>query len=260
MIELFKKSAPIDDANVEWIFLSFSWALEHFDAQYFTEKTELILLNEDFFPGSFDSAHAMAEGIFERVKAYCGLKHWPFELVQPEHFQTQAIALQGGLNPHQRGLKANISAYSPDYQALTLSYQPQQIKNPDALAASFAHLLAQHQLFQSQLAIPGGDAYANEVTEVMAIMMGFGVFFANTAYTFRGGCGSCYNPAANRQASLSEYNCVYALALFCHLKGLEQKTVGKQLKKHLRSVFKRCYNDVSQRSAQLNAIKALIPA
>ncbi len=255
-----KLQAPIDEGNIEWIFSCFSWAIEHFDGDYFANKTELILLNDDFFPGSFDSVHAMAEGIFQRVRTYCGLQHWPFELVEPENFQPQSSASLPHMDYQQRGLSPVNSAYRLDYLPIYVSYQPQQIRNPDALAASFAQLMAQHQLYQSRLAIPGGADLANEAADILAIMMGFGVLFANTAYTFRGGCGSCYNPHANRQATLSEQNCVYALALYCHLKNLNQKGVAKQLKKHLRGFFKRCYRDVSQRHATLNSTKALLEA
>ncbi|NRB42372.1 MAG: hypothetical protein HRU20_28535 [Pseudomonadales bacterium] len=251
---MFKRSAPIDDASIDWIFSTFSWALENFDAQYFQHNTELILLDERFFPGSFDSVHAMASGIFERVKAYSGLQHWPFELVEPESFQMQPVTLQPQLMHNKRGENTQVTAYSSDYHALNLSYQPQQINKPDALAASFAHLLAQHQLFQSQLEVPGGETYVTQATEIIAVMMGFGLLMANTAYTFKGGCGSCYNPAANRQATLSENHCIYALALFCQLKGIDNKLVLKQLKKHLRSVYKRSYRDISQRESQLEKI------
>jgi len=67
--------------------------------------------------------------------------------------------------------------------------------------------------------------------------MGFGVLFANSAYTFRGGCGSCYNASANRQASLSENEILFALAVFCHLKKIDTKRANQGLKKHLKSSF-----------------------
>ncbi len=44
--------------------------------------------------------------------------------------------------------------------------------------------------------------------------------FANSAFTFRGSCGSCYNPNATRDTYLSEQEATYALAIFAVLKGI----------------------------------------
>ncbi|NRB40721.1 MAG: hypothetical protein HRU20_20005 [Pseudomonadales bacterium] len=258
MLGLFNTQAPIDEESINWIFSCFSWALENFDARFFEKNTQLILLDENFFPGSFDSVHAMASGIFARVQDYSGLQHWPFELVEPEAFQATPIMLQAALSHSPRGQKKEISAYSADYHPLPISYQPQQINKPDALAASFAHLLAQHQLFQAQIDPPGGKETLPQATEIIAVMMGFGLLMANTAYTFRGGCGSCYNPAENRQAALSENHTLYALALFCHLKGIDNKVPLKQLKKHLRGIYKRAYKDITNRQEQLQQLKIML--
>jgi len=51
-------------------------------------------------------------------------------------------------------------------------------------------------------------------------MIGYGVLLANSAYTFGGGCGSCYNATANRQPALTKLENVFALALFYQLKGI----------------------------------------
>jgi len=49
----------------------------------------------------------------------------------------------------------------------------------------------------------------------------------------------------NRQASLPELETVYALALFCVLKGSDIKPVKKALKSHLNKPFKQAYKEVS---------------
>ncbi len=75
--------------------------------------------------------------------------------------------------------------------------------------------------------------------------MGFGVIFANTAYQFKGGCGSCNNRSLNRQAALPELETVYALALFCVIKGIEIKQVKKALKSHLYKPFRNAHKEIS---------------
>jgi hypothetical protein len=70
--------------------------------------------------------------------------------------------------------------------------------------------------------------------------------FANTALIFpRGGC--CGGPVVRRQASLSQHDITYALAIFAALKDLPQKDVVKYLKKSLRGHFKQALREVKGR-------------
>ena len=81
--------------------------------------------------------------------------------------------------------------------------------------------------------------------------MGFGIMFANSAVVPRaGGCGGCGGGQSPvRQVILSEEEAAYALAIFCHLKGIETKQAVKHLKKHLRGFFKSAAKDCKQRLA-----------
>jgi hypothetical protein len=71
------------------------------------------------------------------------------------------------------------------------------------------------------------------------------VIFANTAYQFKGGCGSCNNRNLNRQAALPELETVYALALFSVIKDVDIKPIKKQLKPHLYKPFRQAYKEIT---------------
>jgi len=107
-------------------------------------------------------------------------------------------------------------------------------------------------LWQSQLSPPGGLEYFEQASEVLAHFSGFGLMLTNSAYTYRGGCGRCYNPRANRQASLSESESVYALALFCYLKQVPASAVFKYLKPHLKGSYKLALKQIKRRSAHVD--------
>ena len=83
------------------------------------------------------------------------------------------------------------------------------------------------------------------------MFMGFGVMLANSAYTFRGSCARCYNPRANRQASLSEAESVYALALFAHRKQIPRGDVFKHLKPYLKTSYKVAVRQIERRERAL---------
>ncbi|NIV31836.1 MAG: hypothetical protein GWN58_20820, partial [Anaerolineae bacterium] len=100
-------------------------------------------------------------------------------------------------------------------------------REPETLIAHQAHHLA-HYLCRGarvQTPPPGGEANWAQVTEVVAVFLGFGVMMANTAFVARrGGCGSCGVPV-QRHSSLSQFDLTYALGLFSVLKGLPARAV-----------------------------------
>lgn len=250
MLNLFKPSPLLESDSAEWMFDAFEWALMHFDSDEFFKRSRLIQPSNEFFPGRVDNVHAKAENIFQHCLNYSGLKHWPLSLQAPEHFQnTMPQSLQLEHMQRQSG-DSNLPAIASN-EPLYLSYNPQQTLKPEDLASSFAHGFAQHLVMQSQQLPPGGAEYFAEATELVGIFMGFGVMFANSAYTFRGGCGSCYNGAANRQATLSENEVVFALALYCRLKGIATKEATRHLKSHLKGAYKKAIKQIDTQPEQL---------
>ncbi len=253
MISLFKPRPLIEPTSADWIFEAFEWALRYFDHDEFFNRSRLIQPTNDFFAGNVNSIHDKAENIFRHTLNYAGLTHWPFQLQKPELFQA--------LPPHQLALSSvqrnsiiknlpSIASEAP----LFISYNPQQTLKPEDLSSTFAHVMAQHLIVQSQQFPPGGPEYFAEGSEVLAIFMGFGVMFANSAYTFRGGCGSCYNGQANRQATLSEDEVIFCLALYCRLKQIPTAEATRHLKKHLKSGFKRALRQINKQAESLDKL------
>lgn len=250
MLNLFKSAPLLEKDSAEWMFDTFAWALTHFDSEEFFKRSRLIQPSNEFFPGRVDNVHAKAENIFQHCLNYSGLKHWPLALQAPEYFQNIAPQpLQLEQMQRQSG-GAQLPAIVSN-EKLQLTYNPQQTLKPEDLASSFAHGFAQHLVMQSQQLPPGGADYFTEATELVGIFMGFGVMFANSAYTFRGGCGSCYNGAANRQATLSENEVVFALALFCRLKNIPTKEASQHLKSHLKGAYKKAIKQIDAQPEQL---------
>ena len=254
----------ISDSSATWIIDCVDWATRHFDSAEFYQRSRLILPNNQFFPGSIASVEAKAENIFQHSLKYAGLAHWPFVLshaapisvAQPDHSSPANLVFEHIARDSQREL-ARLAACEP----ININYNRQQTVKPEDLSATYAHLFAQHLLIRSKQLPPGGDSHLLEASEVLAVCMGFGVMLANSAYTFRGGCGSCFNAAANRQSSLSEHEVVFTLALFCQLKKIDQKQATQYLKKHLRPAFAIANRQLAARhlNSATNYIKAQLP-
>ena len=253
---LLNKQPVIDPASAEWIFEAYGWALQNFDADLFYSDTVLVHPTNEFFPGKVSSVHGMAESIFERVKAYAGISHWP-TLVQDQSMcqllESQQVRIQGAL----RGPAGITDESVEDSQRLVIPYNPQQINNPEGMIATYAHIVSFRMGQMVKSPPPGGTDYWPQATELLAVFLGFGLMFANSAYNFRGGCGSCYNPYAQRDAYLSEAEATYALALFSTLKGIPNSEVTPHLKGHLRGTYRRSIKEISNKMQEVNHLKQL---
>ena len=256
MLSLFSSKPPLEEDSINWMFDTYAWALEQFDADYFYHDSVLVLPTNEFFPGRADSHAAMAELIFRQVASYTGIAHWPVKVVAEQACQISQntqFSIEGPLRQKDAG--SDIEVASQHW--LEIPYNPNQVSNPEGMIASFAHIIA---FYLGQLAKqppPGGAEYWPHTTELLAIFNGFGLMFANSAYTFKGGCGSCYNPLADRDAYLTERQSTYALAIFAVLKNIPVKLVQKHLKGHLRGFYARSVKDINKRLQSNNNVRLM---
>lgn len=235
----------VSDASAQWMIECFDYAGTYFDQQEFAQRTQLIQPTNQFFGGRVSSVEEKAANIFEHCINYAGVAHWPFQLVHAKQ-NLGYPTLTPDTVVIERNSQQKLPAVDTQNKRFLLTYNPQQTLKPEDLAASFSGLLAQYLIFHAPQLPPQGETLLAEASEVLAVYMGFGVVLANSAYTFRGGCGSCFNPSANRQASLTENEVLFALALFCHYKQLPASAATKHLKKHLKSSFKAAQRQVKQ--------------
>jgi hypothetical protein len=256
MLGLFDNKSPLDDSSSQWLFDAFAWSLENFGTDPFYNDTVLVLPSNEFFPGRVDSVPTMAGLIFDQVKGYAGISHWPTLISEQDTCPTTEqpqIEIKGAL----RGPKGIANETADATQRLLIPYNPQQINNPEGMIASFAHTLSHHLGQMANEPPPGGFEYWPQATELLAVYLGFGVMFANSAFSFRGGCGSCYNPNANRKAYLTELEATYALAIFAALKDIPNSAITKHLKKHLRGFYKASAKNIRAQQDELHKLKAV---
>ncbi|MDJ0738650.1 MAG: hypothetical protein QNJ91_02975 [Gammaproteobacteria bacterium] len=246
LLRLLDRRPLLDAAYAGWMFDVFAWAARNFDAQMFRDETVLVTPSNDHFPGRADSAQDMAQLIFDRVVAYAGMQHWPLRLL-PADSCTLETAAEVRVAGGRRGSRAAAAETAP--ASLTVGYDPQSVNNPEAMIAVFAHTLAHYLGTSADEPPPGGVDNWPQATEILAVFLGFGLMFANTALVLpRGGC--CGGPVVRRQAFVSQHDITYALAIFAALKTLPGKAVLAHLKPALRGHFRRAAREVDTRYAQ----------
>ncbi len=254
MFGLFENKPVLEESQSQWLFDVYAWSLENFDANVFYNNTVLVLPTNEFFPGRVDSQQGMAELIFEKVKSYACISHWPTRVVDQSVCaipNAPQLQIEGPL----RDPKALVNESVTDEMCLQVPFNPQQVSNPEGMIASFAHISAHFMGQMAKQPPPGGPEFWPHVTEVLASYLGFGLMFANSAYTFRGSCASCYNPNANRDSYLSEQQSVYSLAIFAVLKEIPNKEITPHLKGHLRGFYKRAVKEINKRQQDLAILR-----
>ncbi|MFO7592439.1 MAG: hypothetical protein R6X15_00150 [Pseudomonadota bacterium] len=257
MFSLLKRRPLLDDLTVQWLSDCYAWALQQFDAQVFRDTTQLVLPNDRFFPGRVDSIDGMANLIFDKVKSYAGVAHWPTRLMDGSR-----CSLNAPVKPVIDGPLRRSDGMSPDpvaeEQRLPILYDPALVNNPEAMIAGLAHQLAHYLALQAETTPPGGKENWAQATEVLAVFLGFGPMIANSAFNVRiPRCGSCAPQPADRKSFLSQYDLTYALAIFCVLKGVSNREVLPSLKGPLRGFFKRAVKEVAANGVALERLKQI---
>ncbi|MCU7835671.1 MAG: hypothetical protein KZQ83_10535 [gamma proteobacterium symbiont of Taylorina sp.] len=253
--DLFKSRPLLDEESVQWLFEIYRWALTNFDKKIFFDQTILVVPSNQYFPGEAHTQHEMAQLIFDKVREYAAVKHWPCRLTTDQSCATQTprVVISGALR--------DVNGIEPEFvleeDRLPVLYDPRQVGNPEAIIAAFAHTLAHHLGSMGQTP-PGIEENWPQITEVLAVFMGFGLMFSNSAFVYRNvTCGSCQPTTVNRSAYLSQYDITYALAIFCVLKEIKVAEALKNLKKSLRPFFKKAYKDVRKRGEDLQKLRDL---
>jgi len=272
MFSTFFKAKPlIDEESKEWIFDTFAWCIANLDGDFFHNNSELILPNNTFYPGSSSSVEEMADAIFTNTSKYTGMSSWPIRLVSSDGFIPQPMP-QLFFDSTLRGenaivtteivtaeIKSGEVSYkiegeelippsihsTPSTSTIDIAFHSSQLNQPQDLIAYLVQMQAGILVNQHGQLAPGGKEVLAQTIDLVACFMGFGVIFANTAYQFKGGCGSCNNRNLNRQPALPELETVYALALFCVIKGVNIKPIKKELKSHLSKPFRQAHKEIT---------------
>jgi len=258
VLNIFKTPHVIQADTADNIFESFHWVIDNFDASTFINHTRLVLPNSTFFPDKTNNEFDMAKSICQRILEHSGLTHWPFKMVPQDQFQQNPpplLDLDCSTRPYSPAAETTTEIAADNSEPLLLTYSSAMMKKPMDLVASMSNLVAQHYLLQSRQTPPAGQESFNETAEIISIFMGFGILVANSAYTFRGSCASCYDARANRSAALSENEAVFALALFTLLKEIPASRATTELKPYLRGTFKKAIKQIKANETDFQALQ-----
>jgi hypothetical protein len=240
---LFSVRPPIDIDEFEWLLACFAWLKEQL------QRTSA----DGFVPGGYSADEPSlrqartALELFDAVKALAGLSHWHCELEQAEARRAPVTTAMAGAWSE----KFALGTFSVEGNTPVIRYDPDLLRDPDALVATFAHELA-HLHVHSLGVPPGGSTLEEHATDCTAVFLGFGVFLANAARQFeqfqdRG----MHGWRSSLSGYLSESSLTTATAIQLRLFGHPEQAVRRALKPYLAKDFSKALRYIDTRFEDL---------
>lgn len=254
------RSALPEPEEVDWLLSVYDWLLEFAGREHFADRS-LVLPTPQFFPVERRlQGHALAQELFDTTRRHAGMEDWPCRLV-PHDDQPRARDMLGAI-PHD--LQSSHGAAGTFYlrgrgasATATITYSPRGLSDPTAFIATMAHELGHYLLSALPGEPPGGPDALEPATDVTAVFLGFGVFLATSAFTFRqfeDGLNTGWE--TSRLGYLDERTLTYALALFCALRGIDAGQARAHLKGNPRAFLKHAARHLTgARAADLDDLR-----
>jgi hypothetical protein len=243
MLGFFRSKPVLDGDSAEWLFNAYAWALGNFGSAVFHQDTILVTPTDRHFPDkAFATPQERVSVAFGRVRDYAGMQGWPCELMvlSPDMDPVRPPDISS-VTP--RGPQGAVCIHG-EKQSIPIAFDPGVIGKPLVLIAIFAQQLAYHLGRAIKAEVPGGEDLRGPASDLLAVFMGFGLFLANSAMTTcRGGCSGC-GTSVQKLGYLTEDEFVYALAIFCILKDIQNAEVEPHLKKTLQPFFRKAIKEI----------------
>ena len=244
----------LSDEDYQFQIETYTWLLKYFGGDAFYKDTILVLPTEEFFPESVDAPEQVAEQTFKYVKKYANMEDWPCKLCaqepDPDRKVAPTVIIQGG----DDSPLGTISAEDSD--RIIITYNPTIISDPTQLVATFAHELAHYLTGTCKIAPPGGWENWEFATDIAAVFMGFGIFMANSAFSFTQFTEvDAHGWSSSRSGYLSEAEFSFSLAIFIMLKEINPKEIYPFLDINIKSYLKKSLKELNASQSYLGLKK-----
>ncbi|WP_442267396.1 hypothetical protein ACSIGC_06895 [Tenacibaculum sp. ZS6-P6] len=176
-----KKKLPITEEDKIWVDEDLNWLKTEFGHDHFME-IRTITPTKDFYERTFDGTEKDAEFILERTMELMNIQNVDINL---EFFSDSPIEMADGtILTTPADLDGSWESASGTYEqtenGTIISIEIRQLKNPISLIATISHELA-HQILLGEKRIEENDEY---LTDLTAIVYGFGIFIGNSQFNF----------------------------------------------------------------------------
>ncbi len=169
----------------------------------------MVLPNDDFFPDEYHGTEYDVRRLFEQVCEYMGVGSSRVDL------RFYRVGDHRALTPLD-GWAWTVGLYQDKDGRAIVQIEESQFDEPLSLVATFAHELA-HVRLLGEHRLEKDEEDGEQVTDLLAVFLGFGVFMANSASRTNVFLGLVEGRESSRLGYLSDTELAYALAIVAWL-------------------------------------------
>jgi hypothetical protein len=232
MFGWFKPTCPVAPEERLWVESRMRWLVAQFGAEQ-ARSAPVVLPTPEFFPEPYEPTEEGGAMLFRRVCGYLRIDPAPIDL---HFYEERRMPLQGdGWQRHE----GTAGLYQGASWGTLIQLEVSALQDPLALVATAAHELC-HFLLLGQGRLTGDEPDHEELTDLLTIYLGLGVFTANSRIRSSAGHeGLTESWSIRRLGYLSQPKTGYALAVHAGLREEEDPPWAGHLCADVRSVFKK---------------------
>lgn len=239
-----KNDLPVTDKDKEWIESSLLSLVEMFGQEYFI-SLPTVTPDKEYFDRDFTGTEADVEFLLQQLTLLMNIDPWEIQLM---YYSNKPTQFNGGIvaTPQEK-LKGGWNSSTGQYVDNGLGskeiwIETGQLNDPIALIATLAHELAHYKL----LAEYGMEENDELLTDLTAIVFGFGIFMGNSYFKFAQWTSARRQGwQMQRRGYLPEQVIAYAMAWLAHYSNEDISWV-RYLNKTMKKYFERCYTYIEE--------------
>lgn len=209
MLSFFKPTCPVDSATKAWIERRFEWLTQEFGIQRLVEH-KTMLPTQEFLPLNYDCTEDGIADLMKRVADHMHVDHSTLDL---NFYEDKAIGVDGTMSPASAGLYTEIDGR---YQ---IWLEVNCLDDPGGVIATLAHEIGHVILLGQKRIAPEAEDH-EELTDLLSVFLGLGVFAANSSLHETNIHGSGYSAwSVGNRGYLSMHAIGYALSLYTLARG-----------------------------------------
>jgi hypothetical protein len=188
----------------------------------------LVLPTADFFPDRFDGSPKAIAALMARVQDHAGLSDLSVDVVvvTPEG-ETETASCSSGACGKGGKIQATLDRVARrDDGSYAVTVSSAEARHPTALTTGLARAVSFMFLTEADAygAFPRADRAP--LTDLAAVLLGFGVLVLNGSYIYAKGCGGV---SVHSATTMPVDELALALAIFCALHEVSERSAARHL-------------------------------
>jgi len=246
---------PADEAA--WQLACFDWLLRGTGGYGRFRNALLVLPTDEFFPQRGLHPGALEHALFRQIKEHAGMSSWKCALEAQSADPNPRVAPTVIMRGHPR---SPLGTFRRDKERAVITYRPGSVKDPMSFVATLAHELGHFLISEIREPPPGGPENLELATDMAAVFLGFGVFLANSAFSFSQFQGDGTQGWSVRgRGYLSQSQALHALAIFTSLLTIKPQQTSPHLDPYLRGLYTHACAKLRGPHSELELLRAIPP-